>query len=529
MKLNIKMLVFLLVLSTVTFAQDDTKSNVELPDFVITGKDQINFPPAKKIKPDVISALSEEFINPPYKAEEFSSGEISIPETIVSFKKDSSLVFNGLFSVYLGNLSLPELKGSYNLGFGSLRLTPSLEVKKIRDFEPNSGESIYNFNVSSVFTQERGEGFFSDIIADADVSFYSSNRKLYKDTLSFRKRDLNLFSMNAGIKKYFSSNSTVHLTGDIKSASVNEFVSGLNRASFDAGGFVKFSNFILSADAEISTMSLDNYDKGYYSFTPGVSYFQPGSLYIRVAGGPVKAGENSGIGIDASAGLNLSSALSVSFSYENGWKSSNLFSSLVSVPYFLPDSLSQLFENRNHHLRFETKYSFKHYFEGLVFIKTGKTENMNYFLRDTSNGVFRASSADASFVGMGVDLKFHEGPMGFLYGHAELYSVKDNNDKTLPYLSSLRGNLIYGKKLSKSISLLAGAEYLSSPYVDRQNLKESSSYLDINLALEYKLGLISEGSVVSFKANNLLNTENNYWEGYPGRPADFRIGLEIKF
>lgn len=529
MKTMLTLLAGILFFSSFVVAQDDPKSNVELPDFVITGKDQINFPPAKKIKPDVISALSEEFIYPPYKAEEFSSGEISTPESIVSFKKDSAKVYHGLFSMHFGNLSVPEFFGSYTLGLGSFKLIPSLRMKNIRDFEPNSGENTYNFNLNSVYTTDIESGFFSSMIIEAGAAFHSDNRKLYKDALAYRVRDLNLFSLNTGVRKSFSGNGGMYFSGEVSSAAIKEFSSELSSTELSLGGFMKFSKFMLSADAEILSISLDNLDKVYYRITPGLSYSNPGAFSLNVAGGPVKAGENSGISLDGSLGLNLSSALGISISYESGWKPTKLMPLLIEVPYLIPDSSSQLFENRKHHLRFETKYSFKHYFEGLVFIKTGKTENMNYFLKDTSTGAFRTSSANASIMSMGIDLKFHEGPMGYLYAHAELNSVTDDNSKTLPFVPSLKGNLVYGKQLNKSWGITTGADFLSAPYTNLPNLNKTESYLDLNFTLEYKLGFLTEGSSVTLKANNLLDAGNNYWDGYPGRPADYRIGFEMKF
>lgn len=519
----------LLCFSVMVFAQDDPKSNVELPDFVITGKDQIKFPPAKKMKPDIISALSEEFINPPYKAEEFSAGEISTPETIITFKKDTAQVHNGMLAVSFGNISVPELQGSFSLHSAAFSFTPSFSLKNIRDFEPNSGESSYSFDLASSFSTGRGQGIFNNILIDADGGFYSNNRKLYRDTSSFRKRDLNLYSFHAGIRKDFGNNAALFFMGDAAGSSIKEFKSDLTNGSFSLGGFVGFSHFIISADARFSSLALDDFSQNYYHVMPGISYNKPGSAVLSISGGPVKAGSNSGIGLAASGAFNLSEMLGLSLSYQSGWKTSDIFDQLVNSPYYVPDSTNQLFENRLNHLRFETKYSFKHYFEGLVFIKTGKTEKMNYFLRDTSNGVFRAASADVSLMSMGIDLKFHEGPLGFFYGHVEFQSVKDDTDKVLPYISAISANLIYGKTLSSSLSFTAGAEYMDTPFADLQNSRETSSYFDLNLTIAYRLGFFSEGSALTVKANNLLNADNNYWEGYPGRPADVRVGFEMKF
>ena len=63
--MRLKILLILSFSILVVYAQDDkTKNpNVELPDFVITGKSQLNIKKVDKIKPDFISSVNEDFIN----------------------------------------------------------------------------------------------------------------------------------------------------------------------------------------------------------------------------------------------------------------------------------------------------------------------------------------------------------------------------------------------------------------------------------------------------------------------------------
>lgn len=525
--LNIFLLGFLL--TGILFAQDEPKSNVELPDFVITGKDQITFPPAKKMKPDVISALSEEFINPPYKAEEFSAGEISTPETIVTFKKDSVAVYPGIFSISFGNLTIPEMTGSYTFRMGRFTLSPSLSLKNIREYEPNNGKNIYSFDLSSSYTTGAESGIFSGLIVDADAGFFSHSRKLYKDDTSFKNRNLNLYSVSAGARKMFSGGSGFSLSTEVASAAIKEFNAESAVTKLNLGGFISFSKVVIGADAELGSVSINDLSQGDYRIGPSFAIVTPGKFSLRVSGGAVKAGENNGIFIDGKGSFNLSEALSFGLTYKQGWQRADLMQNLAEIQFFVPDTSFSRYENHINHIRFETKYRFKHYFEASVFIKSGKTEQVNYFLRDTSDGVFRAGFADASVMSIGADVKFHEGPMGFLYGHVNLSSVKDDTDKFLPYVSSISGSLFYGRKINSSFDFITGAEYHSAPYTDRANLNKADSFFDLNLTLRYYLSFLGQGSFLTLRANNLLSADNSYWEGYPGRPADIRLGFELRF
>jgi hypothetical protein len=58
--------VLMLLCSTLTLAQGNDKNNpnVELPDFVITGKDVISLQKSAKIDPGIISTISGDFLKP---------------------------------------------------------------------------------------------------------------------------------------------------------------------------------------------------------------------------------------------------------------------------------------------------------------------------------------------------------------------------------------------------------------------------------------------------------------------------------
>lgn len=70
--MTIKILLILSFSILAVNAQDDkTKNpNVELPDFVITGKSQLNIKKVDKIKPDFVSSINEDFIKPTYSPED---------------------------------------------------------------------------------------------------------------------------------------------------------------------------------------------------------------------------------------------------------------------------------------------------------------------------------------------------------------------------------------------------------------------------------------------------------------------------
>ena len=85
-----KYLLTILLLSAALAYSQDTNPNVELPDFVIFGKDIISVRKVDKLKPDYISTVSDEFLKPAYKPDYLDLAEISNPvETELSLLDSS--------------------------------------------------------------------------------------------------------------------------------------------------------------------------------------------------------------------------------------------------------------------------------------------------------------------------------------------------------------------------------------------------------------------------------------------------------
>ena len=66
-KLTLLLILFLISAEIFSQANEKQNPNVQLPDFVITGKDVVSLQKARKIDPGYISTISEAFIKPVFK------------------------------------------------------------------------------------------------------------------------------------------------------------------------------------------------------------------------------------------------------------------------------------------------------------------------------------------------------------------------------------------------------------------------------------------------------------------------------
>ena len=78
----IKLLSVIILASVLVIAQEEKENpNVELPDFIITGTERISVEKVKKIEPEMVTIMSEDFIKPTHSPEELELRKFSNPIT----------------------------------------------------------------------------------------------------------------------------------------------------------------------------------------------------------------------------------------------------------------------------------------------------------------------------------------------------------------------------------------------------------------------------------------------------------------
>ena len=109
-----KIFYLFIIIPLVSFAQDKGNPNVELPDFVITGRDIVSIQKAKKIKPDLVPTISKDFFKPNYSPDNLGIQDISNPVSNKLDLTDSLNNYNGYFELGLGAYTLPSKSNLFN-------------------------------------------------------------------------------------------------------------------------------------------------------------------------------------------------------------------------------------------------------------------------------------------------------------------------------------------------------------------------------------------------------------------------------
>lgn len=526
-------LLFLLSAICITNAQEGGKSNVELPDFVITGKDQISFPPAKKIKPGIISTLSEEFINPPYSPDEFSTGDISSPEKIINIKKDTSEVFNGYINTGFGNIVVPYISAGTAIYSGEFLFAPAIEILSVRDYEPALGFRKTDFSLRSLYTPVITSGFFTGFFTGLrtglKTGYFSDSRKLFTNPDSFENRNLNHF--NADLSFGIGETGSTKFAGGaaFSYSKIGEFDFTENTTALytsikqDAGNFSLGGNFTYLND--------NYYDKNYNSFMTdaGVEFTVPGKFSMALGAGYTRLFEETGMSTAASFALGMGDGLSLSLQYHNRLSPQNRSDILRRNSYAVPDSNLSLVQKELNHLRIGTKYEFKQYFEVSLFVQVGEIRDYNYFQRDSLSGIFRNYRTDVTKLDFGVDAKFHNGPMGYFYGNLTLSSWQDSLENEIPYVPMISVSGLYGYTFGRYVTAEVGAEIKTGVYQRAGYDGKTKSLVNLSSRVLYNFEHVIKNFSLYLKADNLLNNTFDYWQGYGMPPLSIAAGFEMKF
>ncbi|MDP3683009.1 MAG: hypothetical protein Q8S01_03665, partial [Ignavibacteria bacterium] len=164
---------------TMLFGQENP--NVELPQFVITGKEAYEFPQLEKQKPELISTVSVQFFKPLYSPDELEVKEFSEPTMKSGEFLDSINFINGDAEFQIGNNILPSLSLTYRLPSERSMFSANVNALNQRAYLPFADRNKFGAKL-----------FYSYIISDSSAF------------LPFSKIELTAFAENESFKLFAS-------------------------------------------------------------------------------------------------------------------------------------------------------------------------------------------------------------------------------------------------------------------------------------------------------------------------------------
>ncbi len=525
-----KIIPILILVNIISFAQDNKKSNqsVELPDFVITGKENVSIESAKKILPDFISTVSPNFLKPVFSPEELEMREISNPVKNDIALFDSLDYISGVLEAGLGIYTLPQATLKLGVPFASGIFDAYANVDNKRSFD----------TLASDWYKMGAGGNLTFFVNDNSSFLPGSKIKIHGD---YQNTTFKYYSAPIALKRNLGQGSV-----------------GFNFENFAN----KYFNFAFSIYDNPNTLSNENFSENNLKITSLAKINLPGFFinanlnykYQSLKTESIIKSKFTFLEITPIAGFNLvkTAHAAAGLRYSNLGGSSNVVYPYASVSVYLTKQLSlftefapriefltaQDFFNRNRYFDPQTflnvyykkpfelnavlKYEYDKYYQINSGAEYYTTENFPYFAISTTPGRFDVKTADGHTLRAYLDLLFHPGPNGVLYGSAEVNQSVDKDGNNIPYVPNLKLSLNYGYNFKFGLEVQPKMLFLSGAYTDIKNTNSLKPYVDIGLKLIYKF---NNNFHLTFELNNLINNNNYLWQGYKEIPLDAIAGI----
>lgn len=522
-------LIFILYASALS-AQSEQKS-IELPDFVITGRQSVDLPTMQKKKPELISTISKDFLLPQYSPDELPLliSSLPVPSQPKIFTND---YFDGSVKVGIGNYTFPT--GTFHLSksFGYYVVSADAWGKNIKEYVPNSGYNTSGVSLNNVLFISTKSGFLpgteiklnGNYVRDA-YKFYASNSPAFERKT---QKGFGNLSISNNYNRWF------------------DFAAGfgLNTLSFDESGLkervinanmlldFKLNGFVFGGKGEYNKQILDNNfnDKKNYDFYTAEGFIKAelnNKLLLR--GGVYYAanGNQNLFAPFASAQLEIQKGLTLSAEYKPHAQNYTYADMLKKNLYLGPTFTDNVFERYKVEFNASLKYEYYKYFSISLSGSYSKVDGYLYFEDNINKGIFEIQTAqDVDNFYTSLDMLFRPAQLGYFYGVVKYGSVKNNNSYYIPYEPRIYSSLIYGYDFNFGLGLKIKFDYADEVFTDIKNTNKLNDYQNLSFGLSYKLW-----ESLSFTADfqNILNRSNFVINGYEEKPFDIIVGAEYRW
>lgn len=529
----IKKIFLIVTCSTILIlAQDENKNlpSVELPDFVITGKDAIDIKKVKKPLPDFISTVSGEFFKPTISPEELELKEFPNPIKQEKQLLDSMNSYNGYLEAGAGIHSLPVGKIIYTIPFqrgnvfgkfGVLNRIAHVDNSELLGF--NAGAGISYFTGTDDEFLPGTELRFSGDYKSTDYKTYGAEVPVDK-TLS-----------DGNLKLQISNN---YLNGVLFGANIGGNFSSLQKEKFSESVFftdlyTKFdlSTFNLGFNFlyELQNVNLERVGNNTLDFViarPFIGFNFTNNIKTSFGFTYTKSAKEAYSFPYAAFAFKVDKYVSLFGEYAPGAEFITNTKLLRQNRYYDPETYFNILFEKKHLFRFTMKYEYEKYFQIDGGFEYMATDNIPYLTDRLIKGVFAVNKSDAVSYSGFVRLLFHTGPYGVLYGSIEGNDTKNGSKKFIPYYPQIKSSLSYGYNFNFGLSSEAILSYNSKVFTDIENTNSLSSYFDLGLRFAYPL---STNFNLTFELANLFNRKNYFWNSYKEPPLDATLGINLKW
>jgi len=527
-----KIIFFLFFIVLNLFGQEESQSqSIELPDFVITGKESISIPKMQKAYPDFIPLLSSDFFTPQYPSEEITPIQLPNVEnelvSLGSYKQSSK----ALLKFSAGLETFPNGEFYYTDWKDNFSYNAHLFGKNELEYVNKAGLSIAGINAGAKYFVDHASEFLPGLEIDLSGNYFYESFNFYGST----SPDLNRVTNNGFAKlsfNYFSDpfkNFGFSITDDYYKQKDDEIEE--NIVGTDAFLTFRYSdlNFKIMGAYKNQTISSLNqsFENQYYFQTQATAGFKIYDVLNIRAGAFLSESEGNTFFAPVAYG---SMKFNKNISFYGEFAPNTEFKTLKDFRnnnrYYQFNNFVNMFVENKFNLKFALKYEYEKYFEisgGVGYINS---DNNYYFEDNLDEGFFTIQKQDIENSYTFINFLFRKGPLGEFYGELKLQKITGQNDNHIPYKSTITSNLKYSYDWENGFGINFGLIYFNKAYTNIENAETIPETINANTSLYYEL---FRNFKITLSLENLFNNDHYYYRNYEAKPFDILAGFEFRW
>lgn len=527
-----KFLFLILVVSGIVLpllAQENAgQQGVELPSFVITGEEKYELPPAEKAEAPFIPVVSDDFLRPVFSPEFLQTSLQSDPLKKEFKQQDTIIQYSSKLEAELGNMFTPRFNYSTLYPYGKVTLLGAIDGYNRKAYDKYSGRYSVNPKLGLRYKVVEEGAFFNDNEIQFTAGYDFTGYKLYGLAKPTERNPGRMYA-NATLASSRSNFWQYNMNAEASSLQLKDEETKETRLKLDFSAGFAGRNFEINPTA---TYLGANYTyRGTAKHIRFLSIKAPAQLKIsdvfNMVGGVTITHCDTITSLQpmASLAFKMRKGFTLFASYNPGYKVTTFADALQRNNYIDTAGFSHHYYPESDKLSAGLSLEYERMFDVMLTFSRFTSKTYPYFEIDNQLR-YTMHTAEVTAIRTDFDVRIYPSAAGYYYLSLALQSLRDTADNSLPFEPVVKGETAYGYTLKSGVNLKAGVNFLGGRKTDLQNNESMQYYSSVFVEAGYSF---SQGFLITFKVNNLLNRNNYIWKQYRELPFDATAGIALQW
>lgn len=502
-------------------------SPIELPEFLVTGKEAVDIATGTKRspqRPPLLSPARLDSLNPTEK----QPLPPLPPRTLPTYVR-TAVIWPGYLQADIGNYLTPLVQAGYSFVAGGYRLDCSGDLHASNGWVDNSGYLVGGLRVLSSYVAPEKFILFGGSTTQADVGYQHQSYRLFARPDALERT---LGSFKAGIDVEGRADAISYQASAFMQNQALSTVSMRDVSDNVISGKLRVEQQWKSTDVGVMVdMRLQTYASNSYPFVEAGAFARWTTESIRISGGAglqwatsTQGIDRFGVAIVGQADVIMGWDLTLIAVARSGMRPVTFADLLRQNPYIDDavglDAAYDLIDLRVtllYHPSVRTSVS--------AGMRLRQTDREPVWISARS-GLFTVEYRSVSIMEINADARFLISPRDVVLADIWLTSASVMDASTQPYVPSIRMSAEYQRTWTEKFRSGLGIVYIGRRYADLATQIALGGYADIRLNASYA---ITSSLDIQARAENILGSTIVLWESYRERGIFVTAGITWKF